>query len=196
MLDSRFKIRGLQARTILDSRGTPTVEVQLQTKSGWVIDAAPSGASRGRGEAWELRDGGKEYWGKGVSRAVENVNQIIAPALLGKDVRQQKKIDELLLNLDGTKNKSRLGANAILPVSLAVSRAAAQAQDFPLWRYLHDLYQGFNQRSLIKLPQPSFNILNGGVHAGNQLSLQEFMVLPLQESGMPAGPNRIIASPR
>lgn len=182
MLGRSFRIKKLAAREILDSRGKPTVEVWLETGSGRVIDAAPSGASRGSQEAWELRDGKQEYWGEGVSQAVENVNQILAPILLGKNVRQQAEIDQLLINLDGTKNKSRLGANAILPVSLAVSRAAAQTHHLPLWRYLSQLFQSQGGNHLPGLPQPSFNILNGGAHAGNQLAFQEFMVLPEQKT--------------
>jgi len=182
MLGRDFRIKRLSAREILDSRGKPTVEVWLETKSGQVVDAVPSGASRGTKEAWELRDGKKEYWGEGVSQAVENVNQILAPVLLGKDVRQQAKIDQLLIDLDGTENKSRLGANALLPVSLAVSRAAAQVSHLPLWRYLYQLFQNLDGRPSIGLPQPSFNVLNGGAHAGNQLAFQEFMVLPWRES--------------
>ncbi len=180
MLGSSFKILDLKARAILDSRGTPTVEVKLRTRHHWVVDAAPSGASTGEREAWELRDGEKAYWGKGVNRAVDNVNNIIAPALLKKDVRSQKKIDNFLIQLDGTSNKSHLGANAILPVSLAISRAAAKEQHLPLWRYLHSLSPQFDLRKEANLPQPSFNILNGGVHAGNKLSIQEFMILPLK----------------
>ena len=182
MLNQGFLIKNLKARQIFDSRGTPTVEVKLQTKNGWVIDSAPSGASTGEKEARELRDGKQEYWGKGVYQAVNNINEIITPALLKKDVRHQREIDHLLIDLDGTKNKSRLGANAILPVSLAVSRAAAQALHLPLWRYLNNLYQSFSSHRQSEMPQPSFNILNGGMHAGNQLSIQEFMVVPLKES--------------
>ena len=182
MLNQEFLIENLEARQIFDSRGTPTVEVKLQTKNGWVIDSAPSGASTGEKEARELRDGKQEYWGKGVYQAVNNINEIITPALLKKDVRHQQEIDHLLIDLDGTKNKSRLGANAILPVSLAVSRAAAQAFHLPLWRYLNNLYQSFSSHRQSGMPQPSFNILNGGMHAGNQLSIQEFMVVPLKES--------------
>lgn len=180
MLGKKFKILGLKARAILDSRGTPTVEVRLRTQQGWVVDSVPSGASTGEREAWELRDGGKKYWGRGVRQAVDNVNKIIAPTLEKKDIRFQKQIDDLLIKLDGTQNKSHLGANAILPVSLAVSRAAAQEHHLPLWSYLHSLASQYHISGEAKMPQPSFNILNGGVHAGNQLSIQEFMVLPLK----------------
>lgn len=181
MLNKGFQIRHLVARQIFDSRGTPTVEVRLETKKGWVVDSVPSGASTGEKEACELRDGGKEYWGQGVSQAVKNVNEVIAPSLIGKDVRHQQEIDQLLIHLDGTPNKSLLGANAILPVSLAISRAAAQTSSLPLWRYLSYLYRLFSPDYQVGLPQPSFNVLNGGAHAGNELSIQEFMVLPLKE---------------
>jgi enolase len=182
MLSRNFKIQKIIAREILDSRGKPTVKVWLKTKDGWVTDAAPSGASRGTKEALELRDNGQEYGGEGVSQAVRNVNQIIAPLLVGRDVRQQAELDHLLIELDGTENKSRLGANALLPVSLALSRAAAKNLQLPLWKYLYQLFRNLGGNSFFRLPRPTFNILNGGVHAGNQLAFQEFMVIPEEKS--------------
>ncbi len=174
MLDS-------QARQIFDSRGNPTVEVDLTVSSGAVFRAAvPSGASTGVYEALELRDGGDAYMGKGVSKAISNVNDIIAPALLGKDVTQQKALDTLMVQeLDGTKNewgwcKQKLGANAILAVSLAIAKAGAAAHGRPLYAHIAALA---GNKQLV-LPVPAFNVINGGSHAGNQLAMQEFMILP------------------
>lgn len=170
------KIKSIKAREILDSRGNPTLEVELHTGSGVFTASVPSGASRGRYEAVELRDGGKRYRGKGVPKAVRNVNEIIAPKLKGKDVTRQKEIDEAMLELDGTENKSRLGANAIVGVSMAVCRAGAAAKKIPLWQYLGgELYK---LPTVNQLPAPCFNIINGGAHAGNDLDVQEFMVVP------------------
>jgi len=164
----------VRAREILDSRGNPTVEVEVFLDDGSMGRAAvPSGASTGAGEAVELRDGEKDrYLGKGVLKAVSNVNDLIAPELAGYDALEQVAIDELLLQLDGTENKGRLGANAILGVSLAVARAAASSLGLPLYRYLG----GTNARVL---PVPMMNILNGGKHADNNVDLQEFMVMPV-----------------
>ena len=161
-------------RAILDSRGNPTVEVEVRTEDGAVGRAAvPSGASTGEHEAVELRDGDKSRWlGKGVDRAVENVNGPIADQLIGQDCRAQAGIDGMLRELDGTPNKSRLGANAILGASLAVAKAAAMASDRPLYAYVG----GPNARTL---PVPLMNILNGGAHADNNVDIQEFMVLPV-----------------
>lgn len=169
------KIIDIKAREILDSRGNPTVEVELKTKRYIVKDSVPAGASKGKYEAKELRDGGKRYLGKGVNKAVNNVNKIIAPHLRGKSVFDQEKIDLLMMNLDGTSDKSRLGANAILGVSLAVCRAGAKEAGIPLWQYIARLYRN-DKKPFI--PQPLFNILNGGIHAGNDLSIQEFMIAP------------------
>jgi len=174
-----FKIKSIKAREILDSRGNPTVEVILKTPKGTVIDSVPAGASKGKHEAKELRDGGKRYLGKGVRKAVENINKIIAPAVIKANSLNQKKIDSLMIKLDGTKNKNRLGANAILPVSLAVCRAGAMEKNIPLWKYVSSIYQN-RQKNFI--PQPLFNILNGGIHAGNRLSIQEFMIAPQASS--------------
>ena len=171
----------VQARQIFDSRGNPTVEVDVTVESGALFRAAvPSGASTGIYEALELRDGGDAYMGKGVSKAVDNVNSIIGPALLGKDVRDQKAIDDFMVKeLDGTKNewgwcKQKLGANAILAVSLAVAKAGAAAGGVPLYAHIAALA---GKKDPV-LPVPSFNVINGGSHAGNQLAMQEFMILP------------------
>ncbi len=162
------------ARQILDSRGNPTVEADVITDEGAVGRAAvPSGASTGIHEAMELRDGDKKkYGGKGVLKAVKNVNSVIAPALLGFDVADQTGIDEMMIELDGTPNKSKLGANAILAVSMAVAKAAAEEAALPLYRYIG----GTNAKTL---PIPMMNILNGGAHADNKIDFQEFMIMPV-----------------
>jgi enolase len=162
------------ARTILDSRGNPTVEVEVTTEDGVVGRAAvPSGASTGEHEAVELRDGDKARWrGKGVDQAVGNVNDQIAHQLIGLDARDQRAVDALLIDLDGTPNKSRLGANAILGCSMAVARAASNAEDLPLYRHLG----GVGARVL---PVPLMNVVNGGAHADNNVDVQEFMVCPI-----------------
>ena len=164
-------IEDIVARQILDSRGNPTVEVDVRLASGVVGRAAvPSGASTGIYEAIELRDNDKSrFGGKGVTKAVNNVNNIIAPELIGEDASNQYNIDKLMLELDGTDNKSRLGANAILGVSLAVAKAASLAYKMPLYRYLGGI-------SAITLPVPMMNIINGGVHADNNIDFQEFMI--------------------
>src|SRR5438477_3429351 len=166
-------IHGLKAREILDSRGNPTIEVDCLLDSGELGRAAvPSGASTGEHEALELRDGDKNrYQGKGVRRAVNNVETEIAPRLLGQDPFDQLGLDRLLIDLDGTPNKSKLGANAILGVSLAVAKAAAAALGMPLWRYLG----GPHARVL---PVPLMNVINGGAHADNTIDMQEFMLVP------------------
>jgi len=169
-------IKSIKAREILDSRGNPTVEVDLITELGLFRAAVPSGASTGHYEAVELRDGdNKRYLGKGVLKAVENVNKILAPALIGKDPTHQEDIDKLLLSLDGTPNKGKLGANAILGVSLAVAKAGAAQKGVPLYRHIADLA---GTKKII-LPVPAFNVINGGAHAGNNLAMQEFMILPV-----------------
>jgi enolase len=168
-----MKIRKICAREILDSRGNPTVEVDVALDRGVVGRAAvPSGASTGTHEALELRDGKRRYGGKGVLNAVDHVNRLIAPKLHGRDASRQEDIDRLMLDLDGTPNKSRLGANAILGVSLAVAKAAAAAAKLPLFRYL-------GGTRATTLPVPMLNILNGGVHADSSVDLQEFMVVPI-----------------
>ncbi|WJQ13678.1 phosphopyruvate hydratase [Geobacillus stearothermophilus] len=162
------------AREVLDSRGNPTVEVEVYTEEGGFGRAlVPSGASTGEYEAVELRDGDKNrYLGKGVLKAVENVNEVIAPEIIGLEVADQVAIDRALIELDGTENKSKLGANAILGVSLAVARAAADELGLPLYQYLG----GFNAKTL---PVPMMNILNGGAHADNNVDIQEFMIMPV-----------------
>jgi len=166
------QIERVHARQILDSRGNPTVEVDVELRSGATGRAAiPSGASTGEFEATELRDGGDAYAGKGVTRAVANVNGEIAEAVGGADAGDQKALDRALIDLDGTQNKSRLGANAILGVSLAVAHAAAADAGLPLWRHL-----GGAEASV--LPVPMMNVLNGGAHADNKVDFQEFMVVP------------------
>ena len=169
-----FQIQMIKGREILDSRGNPTVEAEVYLNGGafgWA--AVPSGASTGEGEALELRDGDKaRYSGKGVIKAVTNINDTIAPAINGLDVRDQTIIDGRMIDLDGTPNKGRLGANAILAVSMACARAAASASAAPLYRYL-------GGTGAYELPLPMMNILNGGSHADNTVDLQEFMVMPL-----------------
>ena len=166
-------ITDVYAREVLDSRGNPTIEVEVYTESGaFGRGMVPSGASTGEHEAVELRDGDESrYLGKGVTKAVDNVNEIIAPALLGFDVTQQQAIDRFLIELDGTDNKGKLGANAILGVSIAVARAAADLLGIPLYNYLG----GFNTKVL---PTPMMNIINGGSHSDAPIAFQEFMILP------------------
>ena len=166
------KIEKVHARQILDSRGNPTVEVELVLRSGSTGRAAvPSGASTGEFEATELRDGGNAWLGKGVTKAVQNVNSEIADAVAGLDALDQQGIDQALIDLDGTPNKARLGANAILGVSLAAAHAAAAEEGLPLYRYL-------GGESAHVLPVPMMNVLNGGAHADNKIDFQEFMVVP------------------
>eukprot|EP00761_Pharyngomonas_kirbyi_P011501 gb/GECH01011526.1/.p1 GENE.gb/GECH01011526.1/~~gb/GECH01011526.1/.p1 ORF type:complete len:435 (+),score=129.51 gb/GECH01011526.1/:1-1305(+) len=168
-------IQSIKGREILDSRGNPTVEVDLKTDKGLFRAAVPSGASTGVYEALELRDQDKSrFLGKGVTHAISNVNNIIAPELVGKDETKQEELDNLMLKLDGTKNKSKLGANAILGVSLAICKAGAGAKEVPLYQHIADI-----AGTKILLPVPSFNVVNGGSHAGNGLAMQEFMILPV-----------------
>ncbi|KAG2620342.1 hypothetical protein PVAP13_3NG173100 [Panicum virgatum] len=174
-------IQSVKARQIFDSRGNPTVEVDVCCSDGTFARAAvPSGASTGVYEALELRDGGSDYLGKGVSKAVNNVNSIIGPALVGKDPTTQTEIDNFMVQqLDGTKNewgwcKQKLGANAILAVSLAVCKAGASIKKIPLYQHIANLA---GNKQLV-LPVPAFNVINGGSHAGNKLAMQEFMILP------------------
>jgi len=169
-----YPIIDVHAREILDSRGNPTVEVDVWLEDGYFGQAAvPSGASTGQHEALELRDkDAKRYNGKGVKKAVKNVNEVIAPAILGLDGFNQAALDKAMIELDGTETKSKLGANAILGVSMAVARAAAEAAGLPLYRYLG----GANAK---ELPRPMMNIINGGSHANNSVDFQEFMIMPL-----------------
>jgi enolase len=166
-------ITSIRAREVLDSRGNPTVEVELTTSSACARAIVPSGASTGRHEAIELRDGGRRWHGKGVLKAVGNVNRVLARKLKGMDVQDQEALDRRMLRLDGTPNKSRLGANAILAVSLAACRAAAQEREAELFQHIAELA---GTRPV--LPVPAFNIINGGKHAGNALDIQEYMLLP------------------
>ncbi|MFQ5975138.1 MAG: phosphopyruvate hydratase [Candidatus Hydrothermarchaeales archaeon] len=168
-------IKGIKSRQVLDSRGNPTVEVDVTTEDGVFKAMVPSGASTGIHEALELRDGGPAFSGKGVLKAVANVNEVIAPKLEGEDVTDQRAIDTTMLELDGTENKSNLGANAILGVSMAVCRAGAAAEKLPLFQYIARMCDVDN----FVLPVPSMNVINGGVHAGNKLDIQEYMILPV-----------------
>ncbi|KAL0355184.1 UNVERIFIED_CONTAM: Enolase 1, chloroplastic [Sesamum radiatum] len=174
------KVKNVKARQIVDSRGNPTVEVDLITEDGSLYrSAVPSGASTGIYEALELRDGDKSvYGGKGVLNAVKNINDFLGPKLVGVDVRNQTDVDAVMLEIDGNPNKSKLGANAILGVSLSVCRAGAGAKGVPLYRHIQELS---NTKELV-MPVPAFNVINGGSHAGNNLAMQEFMILPVGAS--------------
>ena len=171
-----FEIKSVHARQIMDSRGNPTIECDVTLSGGAFGRAAvPSGASTGSFEALELRDGGNAYMGKGVTTAVKNVNEIIAPAIIGMPADDQTALDEKMLSLDGTANKEKLGANAILAVSLAAARAAAEQSGLPLYKYIANVYGNENP---CVLPRPMMNIINGGAHADNGLDAQEFMIIP------------------
>ncbi len=170
-----YSISTIKGRQILDSRGNPTVEADVTLSDGTLGRAAvPSGASTGAGEALELRDGGSAWMGKGVSKAVSNINDIIAPALIGMDASQQTAIDKAMLELDGTENKAKLGANAILAVSLAAAKAVANAKKLPLWQYIAK-----TTSSTPSLPLPMMNIMNGGAHAAGSTDIQEYMIIPV-----------------
>src|SRR5437588_5453550 len=175
------EIEHIHARQILDSRGNPTVEVELSLRSGaWGRAAVPSGASTGEFEAAELRDGGSEWLGKGVKQAVQNVNNEIAQTVRGQDASAQAALDRMRITLDGTPNKSRLGANAILAVSLAAAHAAAAEERLPLWRYL-------GGETAHVIPVPMMNVVNGGAHADNKVDFQEFMIIPVGASSFAEG---------
>jgi enolase len=192
--DKKAEIIGLTAREVMDSRGNPTVEAELTTGAGTFVAIVPSGASTGIYEALELRDGGSRYRGKGVEQAVKNIQDVIFPALKGKDVRFQKDLDALMVEqLDGTKNewgwkKGKLGANSILAVSMCLARAGAAAYDLELYEYLGELKatkgdtKGVDparaKAATYKMPVPMMNVINGGEHAGNKLAMQEFMIAP------------------
>ena len=177
-------IENIHAREIFDSRGNPTVEVDVRLTDGTLGRAAvPSGASTGDREAVELRDGGARLQGKGVSKAVANVNGEIYEALKGQSPFNQAKLDHLMIELDGTENKSRLGANAILGVSMAISRAAANSEKIPLYRYLGGVD--------LELPQPFFNVINGGVHADSGIDVQEFLITPVKRDSFRDGLEKI-----
>lgn len=172
------EIKSVKAREIVDSRGNPTVEADVILSNGVVGRAAvPSGASTGSREAIELRDGGSRYLGKGVLKAVDNVNGAIAKAIIGKDASDQADIDRIMIELDGTDNKANLGANALLAVSMATAHAAAKDAGLPLYQYL-------GKADSYKLPVPMMNIINGGAHADNSVDLQEFMILPVTAPSM------------
>jgi len=168
-------ITDVKGREIIDSRGNPTVEVDITTSTGTYTASVPSGASTGIYEAVELRDGGKRYMGKGVLQAVENVNVALKEAVMGLDVADQRAVDDAMLKADGTPNKGNLGANSILGVSLAASKAGAAARSVPLWQHYADI-AGNPTPDL--LPVPCFNVINGGEHAGNRLAFQEFFIIP------------------
>jgi len=168
-------ITGVHGREIIDSRGNPTVEVDVTTAHGTFTASVPSGASTGAYEAVELRDGGSRYMGKGVTGAVNNVNTVLTDIVMGLDVADQRAIDEAMLKADGTPNKANLGANAILGISLAASKAGAVARGVPLWKHYADLA---GNPTPDVLPVPCFNVINGGDHAGNRLAFQEFFVIP------------------
>ena len=170
------KIRGIKARQVLDSRGNPTIEVEVSTAGSLNRAIVPSGASTGKYEALELRDNGKAFLGMSVQKAISNVNKILAKKLIGKNVGNQKEIDKIMIKLDGTNNKSKLGANAILGVSMAVSRAGAFSKNMHLFEYLGEL--AGNKKFV--LPIPYSNVINGGIHAGNNLQIQEFMIVPVK----------------
>lgn len=176
-----MKIAEIGAREILDSRGNPTVEVEVLLEDGSRGRAAvPSGASTGTYEALELRDGEARFGGKGVKKAIENIHKIIAPALIGLSALQQDTIDTKMIELDGTSNKSKLGANAILAVSLAVAKAAARSRKLPLFQYIHELFSARVDTEVYPyMPVPLLNVLNGGLHADNNLDIQEFMLVPV-----------------
>jgi len=167
----QYKIEEVKARQVLDSRGKPTVEAEVKTKNAIGIAIAPSGASKGKEEAFELRDGGKEFHGMAVRKAIKNIEKIIAPAIIGMDVREQEKIDRKMIEIDATKNKSLLGANACIAVSIALCRCASMALEKEPYEYL-------GKSNL--LPIPFMNVINGGVHAGNDLAIQEHMIAPIK----------------
>ena len=169
-------VQSVFAREILDSRGNPTVEVEVTSDDGLFRASVPSGASTGAYEAVELRDGGDRYLGKGVLKAVSNVNDILGSAIIGMDVTDQQSIDDAMLALDGTPNKANLGANSILGVSLAVAKAGAAAKKVPLYKHFADL--AGNNLNEFTMPVPCFNVINGGSHAGNKLAFQEYFVIP------------------
>ena len=167
-----FEIIDIKAREVLDSRGNPTIETEIITGEGYGSAIVPSGASTGKHEALELRDKNERYSGKGVLNAVRNVNENITPLLIGMDIRKQKEIDRVMIEEDGTENKSNFGANAILSVSLAAARCAADTLNTPLYQYIGGL-------NTYVLPVPMMNVINGGEHAGNELDFQEFMIMPV-----------------
>ncbi len=177
----KFKINNINAREILNSKGEPTIEVELQTDVGVFFAAVPSGTSTGKYEAKEIRDGGRRYGGKGVLKAISNIENIIAPKLKGKSITNQEEIDSLMVELDGKEDKSRLGANAILAVSMAACRAGAEVRDIPLYQYISQLAKKKLSKGPLKV-KPCFLMIEGGSHAGNELDFQEFMIIPEEKS--------------
>jgi len=177
-------IRSIQAIQIIDSRGTPTVSCKVTLENGiCATSMVPSGASTGSREALELRDGSAAYFGKGVNKAIENIHKIIAPELVGMDVTNQQDIDEKMLVLDGTSSKAKLGANAILGVSLAVLDAGSQTLKLPLYQYINQVFADINgEKPIMQMPTPMLNIINGGEHADNNIDIQEFMIMPIGAS--------------
>ena len=177
-------IRSIQAIQIIDSRGTPTVSCKVTLENGIsATSMVPSGASTGSREALELRDGSAAYFGRGVNKAVENIHKIIAPALVGMDVTNQQEIDEKMLALDGTISKSKLGANAILGVSLAVLDAGSKTLELPLYKYINQVFDHITgEKPDMQMPTPMLNIINGGEHADNNIDIQEFMIMPVGAS--------------
>ena len=177
-------IRSIQAIQIIDSRGTPTVSCKVTLENGiCATSMVPSGASTGSREALELRDGSAAYFGKGVNKAIENIHKIIAPELVGMDVTNQQDIDEKMLALDGTSSKAKLGANAILGVSLAVLDAGSQTLELPLYQYINQVFADINgEKPTMQMPTPMLNIINGGEHADNNIDIQEFMIMPIGAS--------------
>ena len=172
-MNNYYEIVDVRAREVMDSRGNPTVEVEVELENGKMGRAiVPSGASTGEFEAVELRDGGDRYLGKGVEKAVSNINEVLAEEIMCRNAMRQHEIDNILMNVDGTKNKSKIGANAILGVSMAVAHAAAGAQGLPLYRYIGGVSGNV-------MPVPMMNILNGGAHSSNSVDVQEFMILPV-----------------
>lgn len=175
----RNEIKQIKAKEILDSRGIPTIKVFLKTNLDIISSfSVPSGTSEGKYEAQELRDGDKRYFGKGVKKAVKNVNEILSKKLKGEDITFQERIDQLLIELDGTEKKKRLGANAILGVSVAVLKAGAKAKNLPLFEYIANTARIKIKKRNFKLPDPSFKLIGGGAHAGTDLQVQEFMIIP------------------
>ncbi|URQ72578.1 phosphopyruvate hydratase [SAR86 cluster bacterium] len=173
------KIKSIQAIQVLDSRGYPTVACKVATEAHSAISMVPSGASTGSKEALELRDNNNEYCGKGVAKAVDNINSKIKNAIIGMDCSQQFKIDDILIELDGTTTKSELGANSILAVSIAVMKLAAKTKHIELFQYVNDLFNiNFSSEIQMSLPVPMLNIINGGEHANNNIDIQEFMIIP------------------
>jgi len=181
-MKGQSKIKLIRAREILDSRGNPTLKVYLKTSSVESTFSVPSGVSEGKYEALEIRDKEKRYFGKGVRRAVNNVNQLIAPKLKGESVFKQERIDKMLIEMDGTEQKSRLGANAILGVSIAVLKVAAQAKKTPLYKYIAQIFHEKKDNQTKRVPQPSILLIEGALHGGNNLQIQEFMVIPQMKS--------------